>query len=230
MQGILGVLKTIWTVIKVVLFAIIALIYHIYLSFFGDLNYKGGNSDALNGHTVKSWWWVETYEECLDAIDQLDAKDSTFKESAIFSYEGEEFDVKYCFILDKRVYLKYGRDNPFKFKSEDVEIIAFIFPHGVNIDDLAYKSVDRRCRYFFKLSPEYIEGEKYKQIDAESLTMSWGQPPQIYSDMTVSMDYKEAEASKPVFRLVGDNQEKMPELSNEVLNKILDSIVIISGN
>ena len=60
-------------------------------------------------------WWVETYEECLEAINLLKSHDSTFMKSAIFTYEGDLFDTKYCFIIKDTPLVEkisFG-DNPF---------------------------------------------------------------------------------------------------------------------
>ena len=54
------------------------------------------------------FWWVETYDECMEAIELLKSHDSTFRKTAIFTYDGELFDTKYCFkISHNNKYTEY---------------------------------------------------------------------------------------------------------------------------
>ena len=87
-------------------------------------------------------YWVETYEECVEAMDQLKSHGSTFYKTAIFSYEGEEFDTKYCFqFYHKKDNVKYG-DNPYDRWAEQVEVSSFAFFEDVTIEELVYSDID----------------------------------------------------------------------------------------
>lgn len=89
-------------------------------------------------------WWVETYAECVAAIELLKANGSTFKESAIFSYDGELFDTKYCFKIYRgnrfTEEIKFG-DNPFDRKALNVKVTAYAFFEEVTIDEINYGDV-----------------------------------------------------------------------------------------
>ena len=94
------------------------------------------------------YYWVETYEEALEAINLLKSHGSTFEESVIFTYEGDMFDTKYCFKMSgSRDYVKFG-DNPYDRWAENVEITAFGFLENISIDELVYS-------YFYQYDPIY---------------------------------------------------------------------------
>ncbi len=201
-----------------------------FVSLIGDPNYTGGLS-GYGQPDMPQWWWVETYDECLAAIDKLDSKGSTFDTSTIFSYEGGEFDVKYCFSLERRNYLKYGRDNPFNRKNENVKICAFIFLEDTSIDDFAYSYVNTYCAYYFSLSPEYLD--KYQDVDAGELEMNYNpvflnpnRDKMVYDE---SLDYTAKDTGELVFQMVGQREEMMIPLSDADIDAILDSVVIIGG-
>ena len=91
-------------------------------------------------------WWVDTYEECIEAIELLKLHGSSFKTdtTALFSCEDELFDVKYCFTiflnnLSERI--KFG-DNPFDRRAEDVFIQSWIFFDEVTIDEINYGNLE----------------------------------------------------------------------------------------
>lgn len=87
------------------------------------------------------YWWVETYEECLAAIELLKSHDSTFAKTAIFTYEGNLFDTKYLFTIDRdnrfTEDIKFG-DNPFDRHARNVEIKSYAFFDEVTIDEINY--------------------------------------------------------------------------------------------
>ena len=90
--------------------------------------YSGG-FDQSPGENVE-FWWVETYEECLAAIDLLKSHGSSFSPNLVLAYDGELFDSKYCFTFtgvgSKTDKIKWG-DNPFDRHAENVTIRSFAF-------------------------------------------------------------------------------------------------------
>ena len=103
------------------------------------------------GNTHDSYYWVETYEECLAAIELLKSHGSSFKESTIFTYEGDLFDTKYCFSIDRHRADKidFG-ENPFDRRAEDVVVTSYAFYDEVTIDELVYSYVSRyQCYSLF---------------------------------------------------------------------------------
>ncbi len=92
------------------------------------------------------YWWVETYEECVAAIEMLKSHGSTFAESVIFTYEGDLFDTKYCFEIphyDNRTEeIEFG-DNPFERRGGDVLVCSYAFFEDVTIEEINYSYVSR---------------------------------------------------------------------------------------
>ena len=107
--------------------------------------YTCGFPDLINKPAPRiEFWWVETYEECMDAINLLKSHGSTFAESAIFTYDGDLFDTKYCFQITLEHVLtepiKFG-DNPFKRRAGDVEITSYAFFEDVMIEQINHADV-----------------------------------------------------------------------------------------
>lgn len=106
--------------------------------------YTGGFANEFEnfGSPEMEYYWVETYDECLSAIEKLESHGSKIDKSLIFSYEGELFDTKYCFSFDrdKSDKIAFGED-PFDRYTEKVSVKAWAFFKDVNIDELIYSDV-----------------------------------------------------------------------------------------
>lgn len=137
------------------------------------------------GHDVE-YWWVETYDELMAAIDELKAHESTFlnDESLIVDYQGEMFDVKYCIqIIPAKPgteKIKFG-DDPFDRKATDIEILTWCFFEDITIDEINYGSV-RLCNAF-ELSIGEELGEFFND-DADKYTSEI-----LYSEVPLDDDY-----------------------------------------
>lgn len=105
-------------------------------------NYTGGIKRADNYGLEYEDYWVETYDECMNAINKMQSHGSVIKESVIFKYEGDLFDVKYCFSFNRKTSEKivFGND-PFDRYAE-VYVQAYAFFEDVKIDDLIYSYVN----------------------------------------------------------------------------------------
>ena len=104
------------------------------------------------------FYWVETYEEAVQAMELLKSHGSTFAKTAIFSYEGDLFDTKYCFKIygRKADYVKFG-DNPYDRYAADVEVSSMGFFVDVTIDELVYSSVNNYSFLYFVPSNDFDE-------------------------------------------------------------------------
>ena len=102
----------------------------------------GFPEDAKDSGAQLETWWVETYEECIAAIELLASHGSTFYERSFFAYEGDLFDTKYCFRIsnDYAEPIKFG-DNPFDRKADSVFVMSYAFFEDVTIDELNYSSL-----------------------------------------------------------------------------------------
>ena len=98
----------------------------------------------LSNDCQLEFWWVETYEECLVAIELLKSHGSTFEKNAIFTHDSELFDTKYCFKIalvgtgTERI--KFG-DDPFDRRAMDVEVSSYAFFESVTIDEINHGDV-----------------------------------------------------------------------------------------
>ena len=83
-----------------------------------------GNTYGLDN----AYFWVETYDEMKEAVQLLESNGSTFKDKVILNYEGDLFDVKYCFAMNtsKTKRVPWG-ENQFDRKAEDVILGSVIF-------------------------------------------------------------------------------------------------------
>ena len=59
--------------------------------------YTAGFPSRINKSAPRvEFWWVETYEEVLEAVELLKLHGSTFEKTAIFTHDGDVFDTKYA--------------------------------------------------------------------------------------------------------------------------------------
>ena len=106
------------------------------------------------------YWWVETHEECLEAIELLKSHGSTFADEMVLTYDGELFDAKYCFVIAGigagTEVIKWG-DNPFDRYAKNVRIESYAFFDNVTIDEINHSYVNRFNSYFFVASTTYSD-------------------------------------------------------------------------
>lgn len=95
------------------------------------------------GFAVEDCFWVETAEECIAAIELLKSHGSTFQHSAIFTYENEVIDMKYCFGFNRNYpgdVIKYGED-PFDRYYDHVWVISIGFYEDITIEEIVYSNL-----------------------------------------------------------------------------------------
>lgn len=121
------------------------------------------------------YWWVETYEECLEAIELLKSHGSTFKNDTVLTYDGNLFDCKYCFKITGATgiglteKIEWG-DNPFDRRAIDVSLTCYAFFDDVTIDELNHSYVDRYEAYL--IYSEKAHSMFFDEITAENITIS----------------------------------------------------------
>lgn len=186
----------------------------------GDKGYPEGYT---GGHGItygsdSEYYWVESYEECLDAIEKLKSHGSSFKDSIVFSYDGELFDTKYCFAFDghKSEDIRYGED-PFDRWSENVYIVSYGFFEEVTIDELIFSYVtDYDVLY---LSAENNFGEKINK--------------EIISDEHFSFDRHETHLGyicydgEYIAQLLRSKSHSALELTDECADAVLTSVELL---
>ena len=114
--------------------------------------YTGGFSYDSCLHAVTGFYWLETYEEVLEAIELLASHGSTVenkqygntvKRSIGFNYEGDLFDVKWCFRYSrsKAEPLEEGKSF-FDRRIDEGEFVWYAFAKDVTIDKLVYSDYE----------------------------------------------------------------------------------------
>ena len=180
--------------------------------------YTGGFGIEKDDYNT-AYYWVETYEECAQAIELLKSHGSTFSKNVIFTYEGDLFDTKYCFMIGRMQSekIKYG-ENPFDRWAEYVEIWSFAFYDDVAIDELIYSyTSEYECtmlhttRYFRNT---YI---KDPSINSGEFVYEWDGENYMISDL---------KAEYPILSIGGCDGDPIPESHVEA---IINSIEIISS-
>ena len=137
--------------------------------------YTAGFPSQINKSAPRvEYWWVETYDECLAAIELLRSHGSTFAKTAFFTHDGELFDTKYCFeiTLEHRLTepIQFG-DNPFDRCAGDVIITSYAFFEDVTIDEINHADV-------YNYNPHMVNTfimnrEKAPVISEDSARFKW---------------------------------------------------------
>ena len=118
---------------------------------------QGGLPDGSIDDAVA--YWVETYDECVEAIKLLESHGTYVYGEPLISYSGDIFDVKYRFIMHemKCDKIEFGAD-PFDRYCYEVYVTCYVFFEDVEIDDFAYSLVSKYHPYvlgsYWALSPD----------------------------------------------------------------------------
>ena len=180
------------------------------------------------------YWWIETYEELMVALETLKLHGSTFEESVILNYNGDLFDVKHCIVIPLNAKgtenIKFG-DNPFDRKAIDVSIMSYCFFDEISIDELNYSYVERfdACRVFLKKAGR----EFYLENNCFPLEKMWGEIDCACLDSVHESNCKLRykifyEKSTLEFIELGYSIENYSR-NDEVVDAVLSSLEIISG-
>ena len=181
-----------------------------------------GGYNGIRSQMSLEYYWVETYDEVLDAMERLKSHGSTFADSGFAAYDGDLVDVKYCFTMkrDKSDKIKYG-DDPFDRKSLDVTIRSVVFLEEVTIDELVRGYVASYDTYEI-LCPDWAE---FKDADISELDQEW-----IYGEEGRAEYYRVwSDNRNHVINIGSESRNTNIELlSDEVIEALLDSIVIVA--
>ena len=136
------------------------------------VGYTAGITGDYHAHLVYGYYWLETYEEVLEAVELLKSHDSTILRSIAFDCDDEILDSKFCFkyARSKAEPLEEGK-NFFDRKIDNCEFIWFGFLEDVNIDELLYSYIDR----YASVNIWYVKSHRdFADIsDADELTLDW---------------------------------------------------------
>ncbi len=140
--------------------------------------YPNGYTGGFPGvtHDLYGYYWLETYEEVLEAAEILKSNGSTLRRSVGFDCDGELLDVKWCFTYSwsKAEPLEDG-ENFFDRKIDNGEFVWYAFYKDVTIDELIFSDL---YDYDF-MSVRYPEStRKYRNFEnvanLDGLSLDWG--------------------------------------------------------
>ena len=122
--------------------------------------YTGGFSNFQWVHDETGFYWLETYDEVLEAVELLKSHGSTIDPNIGFDCEGEQLmDVKYCFMFPKKNAepLEEGK-NFFDRKIDGGTFCWYGFFEEISIEELTHEIVDY-------LDTVYIDGGSSRTVD-----------------------------------------------------------------
>ena len=212
--------RLLFNLISVTLIIVTALLSLTSCAWFRKLNGYTGGFGSGGPMDNSEYRWVETYEEAQEAIELLESHDSTLYKSAIFSYEGDLFDTKYCFVfMGARDPMKNHGDNPFDRWAELVEVRVYGFFDDVSIDEIEYSYVHNYDVVYLNETTEFFRThESDSDFNIDLVTLSWTDE---HSNTLVIMD------QLPYFEIYREKDSGYVELSEECVQVILESIVFI---
>ena len=166
--------------IKLILISVILLISIVLTVCSCDLlpqrkKYTGGFHMLPTFYKTTKIYWVETFEEVMEALEHLRAAGNTgpgMGKYCTFDYENETVDAKFCFWLQIDDSYKPNKDQKWydrKYKS--VDYIAYWFLEKVTIEELEYsrcESYDHfRCRGIKEFDDTCVVYYKCERKDGE---------------------------------------------------------------
>ena len=181
------------------------------------------------------YWWVETYEECLTAIEFLKSHGSTFVDDTLFTYDGDLFDCKYCFKITGGTTetIKWG-DNPFDRYAERVSLTCYAFLEEVTLDELNHSLVSSYESYF--INSDAAHSTYADEITVESISVSeWIKKENPYQENHYKL-YKEIYYNEQRIVYIGtqfyveEGTEHELGMTNECINAMIEYGRIIRLN
>ena len=180
--------------------------------------YTGGFKN-VDDRSETECWWVETYDELMEAVDLLKSHGSTFRKSIVSDYVGDLYDIKYCITIDRKTgeteKIKYG-DNPFDRKAAGVVILSYAFFEDVTIDELNYSYLTDYDVMTITQGRPLNEGD----VDLEFDLCVWDH----YDGGRKYILCNDEERILVVSRSKGSTYS---DISDEVLNAVCGSLVLI---
>ena len=183
------------------------------------------------------YFWVETYEEMEEAVQLLESNGSTFGRKTILNYEGDLFDVKYCFAMNtfKTKRVPWG-ENQFDRKAENVTIDSVIFFDDISVEWIENNYLVRCDCYHLTsgFSTDDVADPDYKTLprewDVEEIKVNITvQRPS--AEVTYDLRYsKECVVTMEENKILSIHQKFSTTddvISDECIDAILDSIVKI---
>ena len=195
--------------------------YHPDWNFYPE-GYTAGFPDRINKSAPRTeFWWVETYDECLTAIELLKSHGSTFEKTAVFTSDGELFDTKYCFTISLEHILtdpiKFG-DNPFDRRAGGVKITSYAFFEEVTIEEINHSDINEYK--WESIDSSVSEHSQAPVLNSESLYCRWDD----YLKVFLVYDF---ENGNEILALPSFGYYENPDTARECLEAVYNSFVFV---
>ena len=107
--------------------------------------YTGGFLWEEHAYDNTEIHWVETFEEAMIAIEHIEAAGNKFDKTVLSSYENEEIDAKYCFVMNtyKSKALQEGQEWYDREQLGSVRVFYIGFVEKITIEELEYSYYNR---------------------------------------------------------------------------------------
>lgn len=179
-----------------------------------------------NGSRLE-FWWVETYEECIAAIELLEENGSSFAKTAIFTYDGDLFDTKYLFKISHNnkhtEEISFG-DNPFDRRAMDVEVASIAFFDEVTIDEINHGDLENYEVYEVN---SYLNNYSNKPvIDDEHIKCEWGKNSSGKDEYYV----RDLIQNEKILMISSFGYNDDPNKANECIRAVLNSLCFLGFN
>ena len=182
--------------------------------------YTAGFSDPVHFH---EYWWLESYDECIDGIESLASCGSSFGQTILLSDDTDLYDMKYCIFTDRRYADKEVGIfvDRFDRKVENVKIMCFAFFEDVEIDELKYSYISDYKAYQIIVDLAYaIKCDfDFDELTMDSLECTVVEKPSF----DIAYEYRLKENGTLVL-CVEPSHVKNEQISDEALRSIINSI------
>ena len=211
--------------IQVVSFALVLVLMTIALSSCGE-DVFGRTWGFNDGGRPIDYYWLETYAECVDAIERMQVHDSTFYETMLVSDESELYDMKYCIkIWSRDIEVKHPYKifsfefgaKSFDWKAVNVEIMCFAFFEDVTINEIIYSNTWSYKAYQILPEIEYAKNNNFSYDGVKISSSIFTESRDDYNIYEYSFD------DMPILK-IKFNKNKNDPLGDDALQDIVNSI------
>jgi hypothetical protein len=165
------------------------------------------------------YYWVETYEEAIAAIELLKSHGGTICESIVISNDSEQYDIKYCFTFNvtKADWIEFG-ENPFDRYAQDVKVASYVFADEVTIDELVYSDIFTYNVFQLIIHKDYPDKKDLEFINIDTMECEFF-PDELNTRTFV---YVDGELVFSIASLIPYTQ-----LSEDVVRDVISSLKVV---
>ena len=193
---------------------------HTHSSRFPEGYTAGFGGDPCMFDTI-GFYWLETYDEVLEAIELLESHGSQINSRFGFTCDGEPYDIKWCFKFEWRYAeeLEEGK-NFFDRKIDGGAFSCYIFRKDVTIDVLDYSYASFYDYLYVRTVDTNVNVE-----DPEQLSIDWWGREKY--DITEPYEYDIMYADKKIANICFYNYPHQDFLTEDYFEILLDSLVVV---